>query len=360
MKKKFITFLLAASMVLTGLSGCAGDSGAEKNDTAATQNDTTDTADSQAAANTEQTENGEKIKVVCTIFPQYDWVRQITGDNVELSLLLDSGTDLHSYQATTEDIAAISSCDLLVYTGGESDRWVEDALANAVNENMKVIKLMDVLGDNVKAEEIKEGMEHDHDHDHDHEEEAEEHDHEHEEELDEHVWLSLKNAKTCVTAIAAALAEADSVNADTYNTNAEAYNGEIDALDKEYTEMVSAASVKTIIFGDRFPFRYLTDDYGLDYYAAFSGCSAETEASFETIVFLANKFDELKLKDIFIIDNSDGSIAQTVVENTADKDQEILTLDSMQSVNAADIEAGTTYLSVMRSNLEVLGEALSK
>ena len=328
--KKYISILLITMMVILSASACGG-----KN------------------SNKEVEEKSDsKIKVVTTIFPEYDWVKEIVGEenkNVDLTMLLDNGVDLHSYQPTAEDIMKISECDLFVYVGGESDAWVEDALKEAVNKNMKVINLLDVLGNTVKEEEVVEGMQ---------AEEEESESEEEEPEYDEHVWLSLKNAKILSKSIADALCEIDSVHKAIYSENEKNYEQKLDVLDKAYQEAVDAASQKTLLFGDRFPFRYLVDDYGLNYYAAFVGCSAETEASFETIQFLAEKVDELGLKNVMTIEKSDQKIAKTIIENTKDKNQKILTLDSMQSTTSEDVKSGTTYLSVMEDNLEVLKEAL--
>lgn len=480
--------------------------------------------DSTEKLQDQTSQSTKKLQIVSTIFPQYDWIREILGDNIEnadLTLLLNSGIDLHNYQPTTDDIVKISNCDMFIYVGGESDAWVEDALKTATNKDMVVINFLDVLGNSVKEEEIKEGMEHAHDHEEvdindiqdrpladwqgdwvtienalnngaldsyitheaeeaetdfdsqkssyverwksnyetlkitdssvafgdksgnykyigyksvesddsvavwygfecetaedgmpkyiafsDHgtgdQEEHEEHiphfhlrygdesfdalvlveswaptyfpssagdeeiaevisghSHSHEGELDEHVWLSLKNAKTLCSHIADKLSEVDPENSSVYKNNVDEYNKKLDELDGKYKEMVTNAAYKTLLFGDRFPFRYLVDDYGLDYYAAFSGCSAETEASFETIVFLANKINELKLKNVMVIETSDQSIAKTIIENSNNKDQKILTLDSVQSVTTSDISDGITYLSIMEKNLDVLKEALN-
>ena len=326
--KKITALLLALFMLVGVLAGCGK------------QNDTNQT---------------DKLSIVTTIFPEYDWVREILGDkadNAEITMLLDNGVDLHSYQPTADDIVKISDCDLFIYVGGESDEWVEDALRNAANRNMKVINLLEVLGDSVKTEEIVEGMqEEEHEH-----EDAEEH--EHEEEADEHVWLSLKNAKMLVRVISKALQELDPNNKDIYAANADAYVKKLSALDAEYQAAVDAASNKTILFGDRFPFRYLVDDYGLRYYAAFVGCSAETEAGFETISFLAKRVDEWKLPCVLTIEGAQHKIAETVVRNTTAKNQRVLTMDSMQSTTTQDVKNGTTYLSVMEKNLSVLKEAL--
>ena len=315
----------------------------------------------------------DKLKVVTTIFPQYDWTREIMGDkasSAQLTLLVGNGVDLHSYQPSIQDIAKISTADIFIYVGGESDGWVKDALKNAANKNMKVINLMEVLGDKVKAEEIKEGMqaeeeedhdEHDHDaEDHDHEAEGHHHHHDDDEEVeyDEHVWLSLRNAKILSAEIAEVLCEKDPANAASYKANFASYSAKLDALDKDYTAAVASASKKTILFGDRFPFRYFTDDYGLDYYAAFVGCSAETEASFETVVFLSKKVDGLGLNSVLKIESGDGKIARTIVQNTKNKTAKVLTLDSIQSTTLKQANAGTTYLKIMEGNLKVLKEAL--
>ena len=309
------------------------------------------------------TESGEsesdKLRVVATIFPGYDWVHQIMGDRAaaaDLTMLLDNGVDLHSYQPTTDDIIKVFDCDLFIYVGGESDGWVENALKTAANKDIKVVSLLEVLGERVKTEEIVEGMQDaDHAHAHDHEHE---HDHDHGEEKDEHVWLSLKNAKTLVGAIADALQELDPDNKDTYAANASAYIEKLSALDGAYQSAVDGAARKTVLFGDRFPFRYLVDDYGLSYYAAFAGCSAESEASFETVSFLAKKVDELGLPCVLTIEGKNHKLAETIVRSTAGKNQKVLTMDSMQSMTSKDAANGATYLSVMEQNLSVLKEAL--
>ena len=310
-------------------------------------------AASSAASVPSASQSDEKpLKIVTTIFPEYDWVREILGDkadNAELTMLLDNGVDLHSYQPTADDIIKISDCDLFIYVGGESDGWVEDALKEATNKDMQVINLLDVLGEQVKEEEVVEGMEAE-------EEEAEDED---EPEYDEHVWLSLKNAETLCNAITDALETIDPANKDAYAANAAAYLEKLAALDGEYQTVVDNAARKTVLFGDRFPFRYLVDDYGLNYYAAFVGCSAETEASFETVSFLSGKVDELGLPCVLTIEGAQHKIAETIVQNTAEKNQSILTLDSMQSTTSTDVANGTTYLSVMESNLDVLKQALN-
>ena len=523
--KKFGQFLLVSALSAALLAGCGGSKKAESSAAGSSEAKTESTAAS-----------GQKLKVVTTIFPEYDWAKAVLGDkaeNAELTLLLKNGVDLHSFQPSAEDIAKISEADLFIYVGGESDGWVDDALKEAKNKNMKVINLMEVLGDKAKEEEMKEGMqesEHEHEHEHSHGKEvstfedsevkdrslsdwkgewqsayplaksgaldeafkekaektgkmtAEEYkayylkgyesdiakinidgdtisftdesgktvksaykylgtyiqnwstgtkaamyrfeaedknsgapiyveindhmiepaepehfhirfsnesfdaikdpesywptfypaamtaeevndefagrDHHEETEYDEHVWLSLKNAELYVNKIAEDLSALDAANAENYKKNAEAYNKQLSELDTQYADVVKNAANKYLLFGDRFPFRYLVDDYGLDYSAAFVGCSADTEASFETVRFLAEKVDEKKLNNILVIENSDQKIANTIQQNTQEKNQKILVLDSMQSVTEKNIADGETYLGVMQKNLEVLKQAL--
>jgi len=327
---RFTAIILSLMILITMLNGCNRGTGPE-----------------------DGSRGDGRFTVVCTVFPQYDWVRRILGDradSMDLTLLLSSRIDLHSYQPSVDDIAKISVCDLFIYIGGESDGWAYDALKGTVNKNMIVINLLDTLGNMVKEEEILEGMEDEEPEDDDADEDGIEY--------DEHVWLSLRNAQVLCTEIANALASLDSDNAGEYQSNLAAYIAKLQALDEEYKKMVNAAPVRTLLFGDRFPFRYLMDDYGLTPYAAFSGCSAETEASFDTIVFLAGKVDELGLSTVMVTESADQAIARTIIANTKDKNQQILVLDAMQSVTSSDVRNGTTYLSIMESNLNVLKEAL--
>ncbi|MBP5464481.1 MAG: zinc ABC transporter substrate-binding protein [Treponema sp.] len=285
--------------------------------------------------------------IVCVSYPEYDWVKNILGNKsaVTVTLLQNNGTDLHSYQPSVKDMAKISTCDMLVHVGGESVGWVADAVRTARNKNMVVVDMMEVLGDRVREEEIVEGMEHD-------DEDGEEI------EYDEHIWLSLRNAVLLTQYISGKIQRLDPANAGVYRTNAESYVAQLAALDAEYVKAVAAAGRDTVLFGDRFPFRYLTDDYNLKYYAAFAGCSAESEASFETIVFLANKLDALGLNAVLTIEKSDRRLAKTVISNSRRKHLEILELDSLQSVTARELKGGRTYLSAMKGNLEVLKKAL--
>ena len=536
---------IACLIAALSLTGCAGTSAATIDPTI-----TATTAENAETSAPAETNASKPLSIVCTIFPEYDWVREIMGshaENAEITYLLDNGVDLHSFQPTASDMIKIAECDLFIYVGGESDEWVENALAEAVNPDMQVINLMDVLGDSAKEEELKEGMqegEHEHDHDHEHEEieeadikdrelsdfagnwqslyplleagdldayvehhaeeheetadevrkeleekwgcdvtavsidgtkikfmyadgtkksgeykyagyspvltddgdihavryqyeavsgdspkyvmfndhgyepgtaehfhiyygdgedfektlqnfkfnpffiheglngedavevleghshpkndeheeTGEEHEHHHEDgevEYDEHVWLSLKNAKTLCEEISGKLCKLDPANAEDYKANLTSYTEKLGALDNDFQKLVDGASLKTIVFGDRFPFRYFVDDYGLDYYAAFIGCSAETEASFETVAFLSQKVDELGVSTVFTIENSDQKIAKTIIENTKDKNQKILALNSLQSVSNEQIKSGKTYLGLMQDNYNTLKEALN-
>lgn len=291
------------------------------------------------------------LRIVCTTFPQYDWTRQLLGDradDVELTLLLDNGIDLHNYQPTADDIIKIARSDLFIYVGGESDAWVNDLLETSQNSHVKALSMLACV--DAKEEEAVEGMQ----------EEAHECGHAHHEaEYDEHVWLSLRNAQTITRAIADALCEADPAHAETYRANANAYIAQLAELDAQYADMVRHAARTTILFADRFPFRYLADDYGLTYYAAFAGCSAETEASFKTIAFLAKKVDELNLPAVLAIEGGNHAIAETVVASTQAKNQVILSMNSLQSMTEADVQRGESYLSVMTQNLAILTQALN-
>ena len=297
--------------------------------------------------------SGETLQIVTTIFPEYDWVRQLLGaqfPNAQVTLLQDNGVDLHNYQPSAADLILISNCDLFLYVGGESDKWVADALQTVRNPNQIALNLLTVLGDAVKEEEPVAGMEQD-DHDHAHED-----DHEHE--ADEHVWLSLHHAKILCRAITQALQTLDSAHHAEYEENLLAYTDKLTALDARYRAVVDAAAHKTIVFGDRFPFRYLADDYGITYYAAFTGCSAETEASFETVKFLADQVDQHQLRYVLTLEGSDQKLAATIIAQTASKDQRILTMDSMQSAKGAAHDSTRNYLWVMEQNLAVLQTVL--
>ena len=344
------------------------------------------TADSVFAA------QAPRLRIITTTFPLYDWARQILGNqlkDVELIQLQDNGVDLHNFQPSVRDIARIAQCDLFVFVGGESDEWAENALRSQRNPRRITVNLLKELGDAAREEAHLEGMEeHDHDHhhdakhDHDHDKKADhdhdhdkkhdhnhdhdkkaEHDHDHdddddEHELDEHVWLSLRCASRLCQTISAKLAQLDPPHAVEYQANCKAYVAKLAALDGRYAAMVKSAPQKNLLFGDRFPFRYLADDYGLHCFAAFSGCSAETEASFKTIAFLAGKVDELKLPAVVVLENRHHKIAETVVKTAKSKGVKIIAVDSLQSSTSRDAAKGKTYLGAMEKNLTAFRTAL--
>ena len=378
--------LSASSLLLAGLFLCIVLSvGCSVVKNTSGKNTTRKNAESENTIEQNSIEKGNsnKISIVCTTFPQYDWVKNILGEEAErfnVTLLLDNGVDMHSYQPTVKDIATAGSSDLFIYVGGESDTWVEDALKEAKNKDLKAINLMETLGNSVKEEEVVEGMQEErkslgHSHEKsskEKQEQTQKESHENSQEIngqkeaadaepeyDEHIWLSIRNAEIMVKNIEKAIEQLDSDNAKVYQTNAENYIKKLDTLDKQYANTIQNAKYKAILFGDRFPFRYMADDYDLKYYAAFAGCSAETMAGFETVTFLAKKADELRLPVILTIENSDGRIAEAVKSNTTKKNQKILAMNSLQSVTKEQLADGITYLQVMQENLSVLSEALN-
>lgn len=311
--KKLFTVILSLAIMLAAFSSCGGNPSVF-------------------------TENSGELRIVTTIFPIYDWVKNITGSE-NVIYLNEKGVDLHSFEPTANDIIALSAADVFIYIGGESDEWVENAVTAAKNPELTAISLLELT--DTLDEEIIEGMD--------------AHDEEEESEPDEHIWLSLKKAQECVTGIADILSAKDTANADKYKANAEEYNKKLLDLDRQYEAVVSGAKRNTLLFADRFPFRYMTEDYGISYFAAFPGCSAESEASFETMAFLIEKTRELSLPYIIILDGSDGKLASAVSDETR---AGILTLNSCQSVTKTDIKDGATYCSIMEENLKLITEAL--
>lgn len=316
-----------------------------------------------------QAAEDRKLRIVASVFPQYDWLRNILGerlDEVELTLLQDSGVDLHNFQPSARDIMKVSSAELFVYIGGISDNWVENAVSQAVNKDIVAVNLIKALGDAVKKDISIEGMQditrahndegpdNEHEHDHEHENTAHIHDHD-----DEHIWLSLRNAQVLSQLLADRLSQLDPDYAAVYQTNAAAYIRELQALDSEFQSAADKAAQKTLLFADRFPFRYMMDDYGLLYFAAFAGCSAETEASFDTITFLSGKVDELELKHVLVLEGADKALASTVIDNTETKGQTMIVFNSMQSVDQAALAQGASYLGIMKENLQALIAALN-
>ena len=295
-----------------------------------------------------QQASSKGISVVCATAPLYDWTRKITEgtDGTDLSLIIGNGTDLHSFQPSAKDIISIKNADVLIYVGGESDGWIRDALKEPANKNRQVVCLMDILKDAIVEEEVVEGMEG--------EEEDGHEEHEEGPEYDEHVWMSLRLTRRSCKAIEEALEKVSSSDAAKYKANLDAYDKKLSELDKKYEEMVKGARLDTMVVCDRYPFRYLAEDYKLKYSAAFVGCSAETEASFETVKFLADKVKALDSKAVLIIDNSDGKLAKTVLETAGKSSVKVEVLDSMQSCGA-DLD----YIKTMTENLEKLKTALS-
>lgn len=283
-------------------------------------------------------EESNKIKVVSTIFPYYDFTRAIAGDNVDLTMLINPGTDIHSYDPTPLDIAKITEADIFIYTGGHSDEWVKEIIGEIDNTKTKVIRVMDYL-DVVIEEEIEGSTK-----------EAEE-----EVEYDEHVWTSLENAKKIVEVIANELIKIDDINKNIYDINSVLYINEINRLDSDIKEIVDASSSKTLLFGDRFAFRYFTDQYGLNYSAAFPGCSSETEPSVSTITYLIKKIKEENIPVVLYLEMSSGKVADTLIEET---DAKKMQMNSLQTISKADFKNGETYITLMEKNIEVLREVL--
>lgn len=376
-KRRGRGFLLAGSLILgMVLTGC-GAAGQQTE---------------QSGGKQQETKESDKISVVTTIFPQYDFVRQIAGDDVELKMLLKPGEETHSYEPTPQDIIAIQNSDLFIYVGGENDSWVEDILSSMPDNGRKTLKLVDCV-DTVEEEHVegmKEERGHDHDHDHDadaHDAEEEDHDHDtedadtHEEtdhdhdhtedehtehdhaeethsvhEIDEHVWTDPLNAVKIVDQIKMELCEIDPQNAADYEKNAESYEEQLRNLDQEFQDAVGQTSGKPLIFGDRFPFRYLADAYDLDYYAAFSGCASDTEPSAATMAFLINKVKEEHVKTVLKMELSNENIAKAIAEATG---ANVKVLYSCHNLTAEEFENGETYLSLMEKNVETLKEVLN-
>lgn len=291
-----------------------------------------------------------RISIVCTTFPQYDWIRELIAgndDGFRLVLLTEKGGDLHSYQPSALDIARISECDMLVYVGGESDKWVEDVLKAAAEGGICAVNMMNELEGRLYEEEHIGGEHHEG-----------RHEDRHSGGYDEHVWLSLKNAAHIVRVLCGELVLLDAGNAKLYEKNCEAYLEKLSALDSGYEAAVEAASADALVFADRFPFRYMAEDYGIECFAAFEGCSAETEASFETVASLIEAVKMHHLTAVLVLEGSDSRLARVIAENTDSNSVRILVINSMQSVSKKDIEGGISYLGTMKDNLDVLRQAL--
>lgn len=320
--KRTLSMLLASLMTAGLLSGCG-------------------TADTQSTADA-----ADKLSIVTTIFPQYDFTRQIVGDHAEVTMLLKPGAESHSFDPTPQDIKKIQNADLFIYTGGENDVWVDGILSSMGESQPETLKLLDCVP--TVTEELVEGMEQAHEEDEAHAEE--------EEEVDEHVWTSPQNAMRIVDKIAAVLSEKDAANAADYQASSAAYVEKLRGLDESFRDVVASGTRKTVLFGDRFPFRYLADAYGLKYYAAFSGCSTESEADAATVAFLVDEVKKDQLPVVFTIEFSNGRIADSIADATGAKK---LILHSCHNVSAEEMADGATYLSLMEQNVENLREALN-
>ena len=315
-----VIFLLAAAFFATGLSAC----GQEK--------------ESSAKAS-------DKVSVVTTIFPEYDFMRQIAGDKIELKMLVTPGAETHSFEPTPQDIKEVNEADMFVYVGGDSDGWVDSILDSVDTDNMQVVTLMDCV--DLVEEEVIDGMTPE-------EEEAKAAGEE--AEYDEHVWTSPKNAKMIVQKLCDNLCAIDPKNKETYQKNTAEYQKKLAALDQEFLTAVDQAERKEIVVGDRFPFRYFADAYGLTYYAAFPGCSTDTEPSASTIAFLTDKVKEDKIPVVFHIELSNSKVCDSICEATGAKSE---LLNAVHNISKEDFESGVTYLDLMEHNVEVLKEALN-
>ncbi|MFV0519690.1 MAG: metal ABC transporter substrate-binding protein [Lachnospirales bacterium] len=311
--------------------------------------------------NIDTNENEDAYKIVTTTFASYDWVKELTKNydgNIEINYLLDNGIDLHSFQPTVDDVVEINECDLFIYTGGESEAWAMDIINNEGSNDSRIeLNLLDIIGENALDEEIVEGMEADHEDEHN--EEAHNEEAHNEDVKDEHIWLSLKNAEIVITELCEIFKEYDASNEKLFNENLTAYINELNILDEKYETMVNNSKNDTLIFGDRFPFRYLVEDYDLNYYAAFVGCSAETEASFETVIFLAEKLNELNINYILTVDEGEKKLAKTIVNSSNNSECELLNLNSMQNIVSLDLNSDISYLNIMENNYSVIEKALN-
>lgn len=321
-------------------------------------------------------EDAAKPSIVCTAFPQYDWTLQILGsqaDRFQVTLLNHQGADMHSFQPTAANMVSMATCDLFIHIGGYSESWVPAALKSAENQDAAVLTLLDHVDrlEEVSTPGMTPGSHHDHDHSHDHDDSpvetgSIEADEDHDEprydevdvEYDEHLWLSLSCAQDACRAIAGAVTELDPDHAEEYAANLADYSSRLAQLDTLYEETVDRAPVKALLFADRFPFRYMAYDYGIECFAAFPGCSAETEASFETIVALSEEMSAHQLQSAVILEGSRTDFAKTVISSAGMPKARILTLNSMQSAGQREADAGVTYLSIMENNLQVLKIAL--
>ena len=323
--KKLLVYILSAALIMAALAGCT-----------------------QGADSKNSTENG-KLKVVTTIFPPYDFARAVSGGFADVTMLIDPGAEVHSFDPTPADIIAVQECDVFIYIGGENDAWVDTVLGSVDTTDKAIVKLMDAVSP--VEEETVEGMQAEEEHG----EDAEAHEDEHGE-YDEHIWTSPKNAMLMVNAIRDAMSAQDSVNAEQYTANAADYTAQIEEVDARIQGIVDAAQRKLLVVADRFPFRYFVDEFGLDYYAAFSGCSAESDVSVGTLTFLIDKVKELNIPYIYYIELSNKQVAQSESEQTG---AQMLLLHSCHNVTKDDFDAGVTYVQLMNANADNLEKGLN-
>ncbi|MFV0517864.1 MAG: metal ABC transporter substrate-binding protein [Aminipila sp.] len=313
--RKYLTFLMVTLLVVVLSVGCAKNS-------------------------TYTQEDKKQISVVTTIFPPYDFARQVAKNKADISMLLPPGAESHSYEPSPQDIIKIQQCDIFIFTGGESDQWIEEVLKSIDTEKMTIIRMMDCVN---KLEEEMNGSIVGH------------HEHGHEEEYDEHIWTSPNNAIAITHEITKALCKHDVNNAEFYDMNAESYIGDLNNLDEDFKAIVQEGSRRTIVFGDRFPFRYFAKQYGLDYLAAFPGCNSETEPSVETVTFLIDYIRKEKIPVVFYLESSNRRMAEMISESTGAVP---LRFHSCHNLSANDIKEGRTYIDLMKENAENLREAL--
>ena len=292
-----------------------------------------------ASQNEADNKDSQKLKIISTVFPPYDLARQIAGDNADISILLPPGSESHTYEPTAKEIIEIQNCDIFLYIGGENEQWAEKIISSNKSDSVKTVKLIDCVKTLEEAEL--------------HEEEHEE---EHSHETDEHIWTSPKNEQLMLTAVYDAICEADPENKAVYTKNKDSYNEQLSELDKAYKEAVGNAKNKTIIMADKFPFRYLAEEYGLDFYAAFSSCSDESEPSAAAMTSLISKIKELKIPVVYYLEFSSTKVADTLCSETGASS---LMLHSCHNVSKEDLDKGISYVDLMKQNLENLKTALN-
>lgn len=313
LKRKLLAVITAAATVLS-LCACSSECGYSNSDSG-------------------------KLKIISTVFPPYDLARQIAGDNAEISILLPLGSEIHNYEPSAKDMIAIRNCDIFLYIGGENEQWAEKLINSNDTENVTAVKLIDYVPTLSEDED-----EHDHDHDHDH-------DHEHGHETDEHIWTSPKNAQLMLSAVYDAICKVDPSDKQTYTKNKDAYAKQLSDLDNAYRSAVDNAKNKTIVLADKFPFRYLAHEYGLEFSAAFAACSDESEPGVSTMIKLTKTIKENNIPAVYYLEFSSTKIADTLCDET---EATKLMLHSCHNVSKQDIENNVSYVDLMKQNLENL------